>query len=230
MGYRAYFMFASGLSETIRVEMGTFQRMMEHVDEIESELGLERESHDNNLSHWTSKSKRFEGIPDEKVCLMVSKHNRYVRWFYDMLDARSKSPTNLTAFENLTPKKAQQFWHALELLSVEPFRWTKDFYREEMDRLYEAMRGRETDGVSFNAKKPLTIEQADAVICLFSEYLDKYDIRLAVPRGHDSLASSYDGEYYWSSTCGAVAEDDIEGHARTCIKKDCDVRNDFADK
>jgi hypothetical protein len=40
-------------------------------------------------------------------------------------------------------------------------------------------------------------KQAAAVVTLFAEYLDDYDMRLDVPNGHDYLASSYNGGYDW---------------------------------
>jgi len=226
MGYFTYFSFAAGLEKPIWVEKGAIQRMLDHVAEIEKALNLTREKYLDNPEHWTRESKKFVGIDDDKLCAVVSRHNRYIRAFYDQLAECSKKGKRPNT-ERLTPKKAQEFWHALDELHVEPGRWSADYYREEMERIYEVMRGRETDGVSFNAKKPLTPEQADAVICLFSEFLDSHDIRLAVPVGHDRLASSYDGEYDWSSTCGAIDSDEFEHHGSTCRKKDCDVRQQW---
>ena len=93
---------------------------------------------------------------------------------------------------------------------------------EKMNHLYEVMRGRPDDGVSFD-ETPLTERQAAQVINIFSTYLDEHDMRLDVPRGHDYLASSYDGGYDWCEKCGcAVHPDDIG----SCEKKKCPLREE----
>lgn len=228
MSYHVFFSFSTGLSKPLKVPKGTLASITSLVEEVERLLKLEREQYMDNPPHWTSKSKRFDGLDDKLVCEMVSRHNRWVRSLYERFGKWTKQPVK--DGELITPEQAASFWHGLELLSVDPERWTADYYREQMERLYEVIRGRETDGVSFNAKKPLTTEQADAVIMLFAEFLDTHDIRLAVPVGCDHLASSQDGEYHWSSTCGAISEDDVEHHAKKCRKKGCDVKEQFSNE
>jgi hypothetical protein len=85
-----------------------------------------------------------------------------------------------------------------------------------MEHLYEVMRGRESNGVTFDVK-PLTEKQAAQVINLFSEFLDPDDLRLNVPDGRDYLASSADGGYEWCDKCfKPIAEDDTSCRRRKC--------------
>ena len=91
-----------------------------------------------------------------------------------------------------------------------------------MEVLYDVMRGNENEGITFGEKK-LTPKQASAVVRLFSEFLDKHDRRLDVPNGHDYLASSYDGGYWWCEKCGAITYDDAE----SCGKRKCPYEIEF---
>jgi hypothetical protein len=108
-------------------------------------------------------------------------------------------------------------------------RWTAEYYKERMDCLYAVMRGRETEGVSLDVKA-LTVKQAAAVARLFAEFLDPGDNRLDVPHGHDYLASSYDGGYYWcagedakpSGCYRAVHPDDIGD----CRRRKCPLKEE----
>ena len=88
-----------------------------------------------------------------------------------------------------------------------------------MEHLYEVMRGRKSEGVTFG-EKALTTKQAAAVINIFSPYLDHDDRRLDVPNGYDYLASSYDGGYDWCEKCGAMRPEDADA----CRKRKCPIR------
>lgn len=89
--------------------------------------------------------------------------------------------------------------------------------------LYEVMRGRKSEGVTFD-EKALTPKQTAKVIILFSEFLDHHDIRLDVPNGRDQLASSTDGGYDWCEKCGAMDPDDVPD----CRKRGCPLRKELA--
>ena len=118
-----------------------------------------------------------------------------------------------------------EFWMMLTDITVPVEKWTADYYRNRMEHAYAVMRGLNSKGETLNSRKPLTVEQADAVICLFSQWLDDEDIRLAVPEGRDWLASSADGEYDWCGTCGkAIDADDVPKKERNCRKKGCAIR------
>lgn len=127
--------------------------------------------------------------------------------------------------ETLTVEDARSFWHALESrIDVPAQRWTSDYYQERMEHLYEVMRGRPSEGVTFGTKA-LTPKQAAEVVVLFSEFLDDHDIRLDVPLGHDGLRSSADGGYVWCEKCGAITDDDVEA----CRKRKCPIRAERKD-
>ncbi len=224
--HHVFFAFAAGLSGPISVPKGTVAKAMNQIAETERLLGLETEQYEKNPPHWKS-STPSEEIDDKIACKTADEHNRWVRWFYGRLGEWSKSPVK--DGEKLTPEIAAKFWHGLQMVQVPPERWTGEYYRGRMDYLYEVMRGRESEGATFDAK-PLTREQADSVISLFSEYLDTHDMRLAVPVGYDCLRASYDGGYSWCEKCGAIAEEDVEDKIDNCRKRGgCPIRRDYGD-
>lgn len=198
MSYHVFFAFSSGLKNPLQVPKGTKQEILAHIEHVQSTLNLEITKYENNPAHWNHWKMGYEGIDDEVVCETVSKHNQWVRRIYWKIAEWAKKPVE--DGETISLEDAQEFWHGLEILSVDPSRWTPDYYRERMETLYEVMRGRETEGISFGVKA-LTEKQAAAVINIFSEYLDKGDLRLDVPHGRDYLASSCDGGYDWCDKC-----------------------------
>ncbi len=213
-----YFTFAAGLSKPLKCPKGTLDSIMAHVAWIESELSLETEQYLDNPPHWTNQSTDFEQVEDDgKLCAAVERHNSWVRSLYRQMGEWYDKPVE--GGDTITAEDATKFWHGLQLLSVEPERWSADYYRERMECLYEVMRGRQCEGISFGVK-PLTEKQADSVICLFSEFLDRHDIRLAVPNGRDCLKASCDGGYTWCEKCGAVDENDYG----SCTKRKCPLK------
>lgn len=238
MSYHVFFTFAAGLSKTLSVPKGTKKSYLEHVERVEKTLGLARVRYQDNPVHWDDFKRDFSKIDDELLCQTVLKHNAWVRQSYADFTFWSEHPFTVgkghqdqfpnTAFpagweaEQITPDDAKLFWHGFEMLEVPVDRWTREYYVSRMEHLYEVMRGREHEGVSFDAKR-LNEKQAAAVIRLFAEYLDAHDMQLDVPRHHDYLASSYDGGYEWCDNCGcAVHPDDIG----SCKKKKCPLREE----
>ncbi len=206
MSYHVFFDFSTGLSKSIRVPKGTKARIAAHVQHLEATLMLQTEQYLDNPPHWTRESKRCEDIEDGVLCREVEQHNDFVRRLYHLFAEGHKGPGG----EKLTPAEARTFWHALERLSVPPERWTADYYRDRMEHLFRVMladKDEEDEGVSLDAPA-LTVEQAEAVVNLFGEYLDNHDLRLAVPWGHDRLMDS--DEYVWCEhCCRAIYEDDL---------------------
>lgn len=150
---------------------------------------------------------------DDLLCATVEWHNRWVRRLYAVFGKWSEEPVD--GGEELTPEQSKEFWHALTILEVPVGRWTRTYYCARMESLYEVMRGRDSEGASFD-EEPLTQRQAAQVINLFSRCLDEHDLRLDVPRdlggeGYDYLASSYDGGYDWCENCGPMHPDVWEG-------------------
>lgn len=166
---------------------------------------------------------------DDLVCATVDWHNDWVRGLYADFTSWSKVPVK--DGEKITPKQGRTFWHALRLLEVPVTRWSRSYFLRRMESLYQVMRGRDDEGVSFD-EEPLTQQQAAAVIKLFGQYLDVHDLRLDVPRGldgegYDYLASSYDGGYVWCENCGPMHPDVWEG----CSKgRDCPLIGELCDE
>lgn len=222
MSYHVFFEFSVGLESPIHAPKGTLAKILAHVKEVEESLGFEVEQYKDNPKHWKSTTPP-EGVSDKVFCKVAEEHNCFVRWLYDAISNWQESPP--VDGETITPEDAVKFWHGLQIIDVPSHRWTSDYYRSRMEALYEVMRGRESEGVTFD-EKPLTPRQAAQVINLFSVFLDPDDLRLDVPKDCDYLASSADGGYVWCEKCkGAVTDD----HARQCRKRGCPLRDDYGD-
>lgn len=219
MSFCVFFDLSVGLSEPIQVPKGTLDRILDHVRSVETVLGYETEQYLENPRHWKN-TKPADIVTDEIFCEAAEEHNRFVRWLYDAIGEWQKTPP--AESETITIEDARQFWHGLRIIEVPAHRWTGDYYRARMEALYEAMRGREGEGILFD-EKPLTPKQAAQVIILFSGFLDSDDLRLDVPKDCDHLASSSDGGYIWCERCGAVTESRATG----CRKRKCPVRDEF---
>lgn len=212
MSYQVYFMFSEGLNKAIMVPKGTIDRMQKHIEDVESTLNIKREKYKDNPERWAHTN--YSDISDKVLCETAESHNARVRWFYELLEKSSNEAAKEP--EELTNDVFQQLLPGLSMIRVKPERWTGDYYTERMQALYEVMRGRDCEGISFDAKK-LTEKQAAAVVTLFSEFLDHDDRRLDVPKGHDYLASSYNGGYEWCEKCGAITyEDSLQCRRSTC--------------
>jgi len=220
MAYRVYFNMSTGLSKPITVPKGTLAKILERVHYTENELGYEVEESPGGSRYWRN-TKPKEGVSDEVFCQVVSKHNSFVIALHEELERYSETPA--VDGETITPEESQAFWYGLVTIAVPIERWTEDYYREQMEELYETMRGR-GEVVTFDSK-PLTPRQAADVMNIFSQYLDKWDMRLDVPKGHDYLASSSDGGYYWCERCGAVTEED----AANCQKRKCPIKAEWGE-
>ena len=217
--YHVFFSMSTGLKEPITVPKGTLKEIKERVALTEKTLGLETEQYKDNPKHWRNTTPK-KGVSDEILCDVAEEHNRFVRWLYNSFEDCSKTPA--TDGEIITPEIATTFWHGLTLIEVPAHRWTGDYYQARMEALYEAMRGREGEGVIFDSKS-LTIRQAADVINLFSQYLDLDDIRLDAPKDLDQLKSSADGGYEWCDKCGAVTWE----HAEICRKRGCPLKEEL---
>lgn len=216
MSYSVFFDFSSGLNKSILVASDTLKKVLAQVQHIESALGYETTQYRDNPKRWKN-TKAKDGVSDKVLCETAEQHNGFVRWLYHAFNEWNENPPKKA--ETITPKDAEKFWHGLQIINVPPERWTGDYYRARMESLYEVMRGLEGEGVTFD-EKALTPRQAAQVINLFSEYLDKEDLRLDVPLGHDYLASSSDGGYEWCEKCGAITYED----AVDCRKRKCPLR------
>jgi hypothetical protein len=220
MSYEVIFSFSISVAKPMRVPAGTMARIESQIRATESALGFKREKYRNNPERWVTHTVG-DDIDDKIACHAVSEHNRFSFWLWRRIHEWSKQhPDGKT--EVLTVKKSAALFPFLGQIDLSPERWTADFYQERMDEVYEVMRGRPTNGIIFDAKA-LTPAQADAIITLFSGCLDIHDVRLAVPKGHDSLARSDDGGYQWCDKCFcAIAESDIG----CCGKKKCPLADD----
>lgn len=224
MSVHVFFAFSAGLAKPIHAPKGTLASILAHVEEVEETLGLKRTQFKNNPVHWDSFDPAyragFPDIEDKILCDTARRHNDWVRRLYANIERWAEAP--VADGEEITPEAAAGFWHALQLLTVRPERWTADYYRNRMEHLYEVMRGQPSEGVFFD-EEPLTPRQAGAVIRIF-EFLDKDDLRLDVPKDCDRLASSYDGEYEWCERCGAVEND------YPCDQKGCPVKERYGEE
>jgi hypothetical protein len=80
-------------------------------------------------------------------------------------------------------------------------RWSGEYYKEEMQRLFDVMRGEKCIGIEWGGE-PLTIRQAAEVVQLFEVYLDTHDRSLELLEGETELRDT--DEYYWCDKRGAI--------------------------
>jgi ribosomal protein L40E len=220
MAYATFFDFVSGLSKPIKVPKGTKDRIAEHFVEVETKLDMQTPGGGSKW-HWFNLRDAVARTESEVLCDVAADHNEFVQRLYKDLGEWSAKPVK--GGEPLTPGFMKRYWDGLTAIEVPVDKWTADFYRSRMDHLYEVMRGRDSEGVSFD-EKALTERQAAQVINIFSQYLPDHDLRLDVPRGCDYLASSYDGGYEWCEKCGAVLPDEADD----CSKRGCPIRAERA--
>jgi hypothetical protein len=221
MAYNPFFELTDALAKTMKVPLGTKGYVVNHIKNVETTLKIERDKFQDNSEYW--KSNDYSDIPDKVLCEIASKHNAWVIWFYNRLIAWEEKPPE--TFEKMTRKDFQNYLPALKRIVVPPERWTGDYYRKRMEVLYEVMRGRECEGITFD-EKALTVKQASQVINLFSEFLDVHDLRLAVPKDCDHLASLSEGEYEWCEKCGAITYE----HSLECRKHGCPLKKEHAEE
>lgn len=226
MSVHVFFSFSTGLETSLQAPVGTKASIIAHVESVETTLGLKRTRNkpdgDVYWNHWDKAWRQgWPKVPDELLCDTIEEHNEWVRRLYYDVEQWAAKPVE--DGEIITPKDAEGFWFGLQLLTVRPERWTRKYYISRMEHLYEVMRGRENEGVVFDAKA-LTPKQCAAVMLIFSEYFDAFDTRLDVPNGHDYLASSYDGGYEWCEKCGAMTYED----GQACRKRKCPLREEAA--
>ena len=210
MSYNVFFSLAAGLRRTQIVPRGTLRALQEHVAWVERELQIEVETY-RGETRWRRFGRPYgEGVSDATLCAVAMAHNRWVRELHRLFGVWAEArrtqtppagvwerrswgdgPWTLVTFghtdapppERLTPKQATTFWRALHEIDVPPERWTADYYRNRMEHLYEVLRGRPSEGVSFDARTPLTPEQAAGVIVHVEKWLDRHELLLDVPRG-----------------------------------------------
>ena len=211
MSFHVFFGFSQGLARPLQVPAGTLASYHQRLLEVEQALKLERDG-----NHWNQWKMEYEGVPNELLCETVENHNNWVQQVYRNFGKWAAEP--VLDGDTITVADADNFWFGLTLLNVPPSRWTADYYEARMSALYEVMRGRETDGMSFDVKA-LTPKQGAAVINLFAQYLDHHDRNLDVPNGRDHLASSSNGGYEWCEKCGPMDDEAI--HA--CRKRKCPI-------
>lgn len=222
MSFHVLFDFSTGLAKTLRVPKGTVADLVRHVDAVEKILGIKRTTFGTDKQigwdEWDPNFRAgFPNVDNKTLCGTAEQHNRWVGWVWERFEDWAKSPVR--GGDRLTPYLAKKFWPGLRRLTVEPDRWTSDYYRARMDELYEAMRGRPAATMVFDGK-PLEPRQASAVINLFDQYLDVGDLRLEVPKGCDYLlpSSAHEGGYDWCERCGAIDPNDY-----SCRKRGCPV-------
>jgi len=238
MSYHVFFSLSTGLSTSIQVPKGSKSSILSYVNEVEAKLGLKREKYKDNPVHWDRWNRDLSKIEGKLLCTTVEHHNRWVREWYENFAFWAEKPFTVGkgyqdegpnrrypvgwGSETITPDDAKEFWHGFEMLEVPLGKWTREYYVARMEVLYEVMRGRPSEGITFGTKA-LTPRQAAEVINLFSEYLDSHDMRLDVPKDRDYLASSYDGGYDWCEKCGAVTPED----GIACRKRKCPLREEY---
>jgi len=221
MSFRVFFSMSTGLSKPIMVQKGTLAEIEKRIHETEDVLGLKAVQYRDNPKYWEG-TEPTKDIDDEVYCKLAEEHNGFVRWLYGHFERCSETPA--TDGEVITSEQLSEYWHGLQEIDVPVERWSRDYYVALMEEMYEALRGR---GETFSLDtKPLTERQAADVIVLFAQWLDTYDCRPDVPKGHDRIECLDDGGYYWCEKCGAVTEED----AAACSKRKCPIKAEWGEE
>jgi len=220
MSFKVFFSLSGGIKKSVRVPKGEKKRIAAAIRRVKDALGFKliRETYKDmhgkkeKRLRWVDEVR--EDVPDEVLCQEAEDYNAFIRQFYEDLSNWFKHP--IKGGEVLTPKQAEKIWPCLEIINVPIERWTREYFKNRMQAIYETLRGRPSEGMEFDAP-PLTTEQASEIFPMFDYLLNEEwsdTLRLAVPKGWDSLASSDDGEYEWCEKCGAVDSDDPCEHLR----------------
>lgn len=236
------FMFTTGLKEPMIVPAGTLRRAQEHVQHVESTLGLVVEKYLDNPARWRDTTPTVK-ITDKDLCAIALEHDTWIDWLWTRLAKWHESPPTGET-EVMTPEDAATFWHGTRKIKVPVGRWDRHYCRKRMEQMYEIMRGRPTAGFNMGSK-PLTPEQASSMIWLVGEFLDinPGQIDMAAPKEWNwdrkvrrmklvqldeiQPSNGYDGDgYEWCERCGAVATDS-EGETNCPRRKSqCPVKRD----
>lgn len=241
MSVETRFTLTQGLLRPIQVQAGTLAKLEAHKAMIVEIFGL---GDDPTQWSWTIRDKlRTRSVPashgldrvpareddaglltDTHVQEIASAHQR----FLELMWARFSDPALDGESETITVEQAAEVWPVLTLSIQVPFwRWTAEHYHERMEHAYEVMRGRSSAGEHFD-EEALTARQANAVILVFSRWMDTHDIRLEVPVGHDVLKRGDTSGYDWCEHCGAIDEDETRAMASQCERgKECPLRELF---
>jgi hypothetical protein len=203
--YHTCFMFTSGIKDTMKVPVGTCEKIREHVERITEECSLKVKQFEDNSLYW-ERYEPAECVDNDTASCLVRFHNNWVEWLHGRLETWSKNPPK--KYEEMTPEFVETVWHGFFKLQLPFDRWSAEYYQEEMQRLFDVMRGEEDDGIIWNGD-PLTPRQAAEVIHLFDTYLDKHDVRLELPQGWDDHLLNSD-EYDWCPEHGAIPVEDTE--------------------
>lgn len=198
-----FFELSKGLSKKIKAPVGTYETLKAHIEQVTKTLELEIFEYDNNPPRWKTRTPP-KHISNDVAGAAVFNHNRIIRKFYADLASWSQNP--LQEGEDLTPELMGEIWYGLSMLSLPYNRWSQDVYMEEMEALFDVMRGKGRQGIEFEAP-PLTAEQAADVINLFSIYFDYADVRLTLPNEYDCLVAGED--VLWCPSHGAWHWDDV---------------------
>ncbi len=237
--------FTQGLNQPIQVQAGTMAWIARHKKMLVEVFELGDEPTD---WHWTIHEKLntrsvpashgLDRVParESDAGLLTDKHVREIaaahRLFLDAMWARfsrgSSDPLDGER-ETITVEQAAEFWPVLTLSVEVPFwRWTAEHYHNRMEHAFSVMLGIESQGEHFD-EDPLTIRQANAVVRVFSRWMDTHDVRLEVPNGRDQLERIDTGAYDWCQFCGAIDEDDVRSEAADCERAaECPLRALFA--
>ena len=221
--YHCLFSFSQGINQTIKVPKGTIDMIKDWIEEVTLKLGLKITQYLDNPKYWEC-YEPDESISNEIASEYVEQHNSTVRQFYHDLQRWVKNPPE--DYDELTPEIAQTFWHGLEMLRLPYHRWSKEYYTNEMEHLFDVMTRGESREVSWNTKK-LTLKQAASVIHLFETYLDYHDVRLELPYKRDFLVD--DNQYHWCPNHGAIYNDDVieKGDKIYCLVSNCNGLSDY---
>lgn len=217
MPVRTLFSMVDSFAQDMVVLKGTVERVIQHRDLVENTLGLKRSERGSGWDRLIP----TKDIGDEAFCDTVSGWNAFVIELFNDLERWTNDPPKEDT-EVFTVQQSKDLFPFLVIIDVPVERWTKSYFRSQMEMLYAVLRGDDRHELVLG-EKAMTASQAGAVINLVSHMIDDHGLELAVLRAEDSLVSvsGEDDGIEWCERCGAVR---IEDGAR-CKKKVCPVRD-----
>lgn len=262
MSYRVFFSFSTSLSQNLRVPKGTLAKITEQIRATEEMLGLTRTptytpKGEKQKPGWqwldTEREMRKKLGPrpaseghqwwlaqrdwdktKEAMGWRVRGHNEFVRGLYDDIVRWSKDRLKGRGTETITVGQSAEFWGGLAIIEWPRELWSKEFFTDHMEHLFDLLTRGESRGRSLGCA-PYNLRQADCLIRMLEDELDQwgYDLRFAVPltarlQPYDFIRCSHDGGYDWCSRCGPIHEHDFHERCLVCPRAKegkCDLKN-----
>jgi len=201
-GVHIFFGFSEGIKRDIFVPKHKLDFVKQTVEDQMDALGIEEIPEGFYLESHALKAIG----DDDDLCEFASEQNDLVETAYLMVEAATAESTADNT-ELLTQECFKSILPMLKEVTVPIDRWSKQYHKEQMTKVFEILRGEKIKKVIWDIPA-LSVEQAAGVVWLIDVVLgvDRHQNDLAVCKGEEFLSSG--DEYFWCENCGAVDYED----------------------